>query len=328
MRRVGGLEPLPHRRRSLGEQFQIEMPRNGRTQADAGRKIVVAFGAVDQPGEAAFGEFRAGIVDGALDHFVIAAQHQHVGDRAAQYPAGRNRHQMRLALVARGLDQRLVVEPFRLDSTGAATSIRSSNASARTVSGGARVDRGEAIGEQRLGGGLDVMDQALEHVVEQPDLFVRKIDRAVDEEVGDPAQGFDPARDGAVRKRGLQFVEQAFGSGGGFRTHDSILESFGYRDRRRFLRSSGNGMIGSGTGDAVASSCLGFVERAVGAREKGVRAFHPAFSVATPAEMVTCMPGENALQSSSAMIARSRSSMRAAASWGVSGSTSRNSSPP
>ena len=63
--RVGGLEPLPHRVGGLGEQFQIEMPRNGRTQADAGREIVVALGAVDQAGEAALGEFRAGIVDGA-----------------------------------------------------------------------------------------------------------------------------------------------------------------------------------------------------------------------------------------------------------------------
>ena len=63
--RVGGLQPLPHRVGGLGEQFQIEMPRHGRTQADAGREIVVAFGAADQAGEAALGEFRAGIVDGA-----------------------------------------------------------------------------------------------------------------------------------------------------------------------------------------------------------------------------------------------------------------------
>ncbi len=143
--RVGGLEASPHRRRSLRDQFEVEMSRHGRTQADAGRKIVVALGAADQPGEAALGKLRAGIVDGALDHLVIAAQHQHVGHRAAQHPARRYRHQMRLALAARGFDQRFIVEPFRPDSTGAATSMRSSNASVRMVSGGA-----VSIGARRL----------------------------------------------------------------------------------------------------------------------------------------------------------------------------------
>ena len=110
------------------------------------------------------------------------------------------------------------------DSTGAATSIRSSNASARTVRGGAVSIGASRLDEQRLGGGLDVLHQALEDVVEQPDLFVRIIHRAVDEEIGHAAQRLDPARDGAVRERGLQLVEQTFGIGGGFRTHDSILE--------------------------------------------------------------------------------------------------------
>ena len=69
------------------------------------------------------------------------------------------------------------------------------------------------------------MHQALEDVVEQFDLFVRIIHRPVDEEIGHPAQGLDPARDGAVRKRSLQLVEQIVGTGnGGFRIHDSILE--------------------------------------------------------------------------------------------------------
>ena len=48
----------------------------------------------------------------------------------------------------------------------------------------------------------------------------------------------------------------------------------------------------------------------------------------TPVEIVTFMSGENALQSRSAMIARSRSSARVALSVPMSGSTSRNSSPP
>ena len=191
-RRVGGLEPRPHRRRGLRDQFQIEMPRNRRTQADAGRKVVVALGAIDQPGEAALGEFRAGIVDGALDHLVVAAQHQHVGDRAAQYPSRRNRHQMRLALVARGLDQRVVVEPLRLRqhrSCDLDEIVERQRADGERRRG---VDRRETIGEQRLGGGLDVMHQALEDVVEQRDLFVRIIHRAVDEKDRLRGAGFRP----------------------------------------------------------------------------------------------------------------------------------------
>ena len=90
LRRIGGFEPLPHYVRGLRDQFQIEMPRDRRAQADAGREVVVALGAVDQPGEAALGKFGAGIVDGALDHLVITAQHQHVGDRAAQRFASRD----------------------------------------------------------------------------------------------------------------------------------------------------------------------------------------------------------------------------------------------
>ena len=134
------------------------------------------------------------------------------------------------------------------------------------------VDRGQPVGEQRLGGGLDVMHQALEDVVEQFDLVARIIHRAVDEEIGDPAQGFDPARDGAVRERGLQFVEQAFGSGSGF---ELMTLSWSVRTYRPATVSSSpeTEVVGSGAGDAVASPCLGCIERAVGAREKGVRRF-------------------------------------------------------
>ena len=94
------------------------MSRTCRAQADTGCDVIVSFGAIDQSGEAAFGEFCAGIVDSALDHFIIAAQHEHVSDRTAQHPARRNRHQMRLALIARGLDQGVIVEPFRFGQHG------------------------------------------------------------------------------------------------------------------------------------------------------------------------------------------------------------------
>ena len=200
----------------------------------AGREIVVAFGAADEAGKAALGELRARIVHGRLDHLIVAALDQHVGDRAAQGLAGRNRHQMRLALAARILDQGLVVEPHRLRQhrTCHLDDIIESKRADGERRGG--VDRGEAVGQQRLGRGFDVVDQALEDIVEQPDLLVRIVHRAVDEEIGYPAQGLYPASDGSVRKRGLQLVEQTSGRGGrgGFRNHDSFLE----QKRRRILR--------------------------------------------------------------------------------------------
>jgi hypothetical protein len=69
-----------------------------------------------------------------------------------------------------------------------------------------------------------VIDQALKDIVEQPDLFVGIVDRAVDEEIRHPAQGLDPAGDGAMRQRALQFVEQMSGMRSCFRTHGSVLE--------------------------------------------------------------------------------------------------------
>ena len=178
------------------------MPRNVRTQADAGREVVVALGAVDQPRKTALGEFGAGVVDRALDHLVIAALDQHVGDRAAQHLAGRDRHQMRLALAARVLDQGLVVEPCRLRQHGSGNLDHVVERERPDRQRRRGVDRGETVGKQRLGGCFDVIDQALEDIVEQADLFVRKVHRAVDEEIGDPAQGLDPASDRSVRERG------------------------------------------------------------------------------------------------------------------------------
>ena len=113
-----------------------------------------------------------------------------------------------------------------------------------------------------------MIDQALEDIVEQPDLLVRIVHRAVDEEIGYPAQGLYPASDGAVRERGLQLVEQISGRGrgGGFRNHDSVLEQKPAAD------SSPPELkyVGSGAGNAVASLRLGCIKRAVGAREECV----------------------------------------------------------
>jgi len=87
---------------------------------------------------------------------------------------------MRLALVARGLDQRFVVKPLRLGQHGSRDLDHIVERQCADRQRRRAIDRGQAIGEQRLGGILDVMHQALEDIVEQRDLVVRKIDRAVE----------------------------------------------------------------------------------------------------------------------------------------------------
>jgi len=76
--------------------------------------------------------------------------------------------------------------------------------------------------------GLDMLGFAGEsgfgpYVVEKADLFVGIVRRSVGEEVCDAAQRLDAARDGAMRQRGLQLIEQVIGGQGGFRTHGLYL---------------------------------------------------------------------------------------------------------
>ena len=85
-----------------------------------------------------------------------------------------------------------------------------------------------------------MVDQALEDIVEQPDLLVRIVHRAVDEEIGYPAQGLYPASDGSVRERGLQLVEQISGRGRPGEEEDlaafEIMTLSWSKNRRRILR--------------------------------------------------------------------------------------------
>src|SRR5215208_1735941 len=131
---------------------------------------------------------------------------------------------MRLALVACSLDQRRVVEPLRLRQHRSChldeiVECERANRARRSAVYGR-----EPIREQRLRRSLDVLDQTLEYVVEQPDLFIRKINDAVDEKISHSAQGFHTTGDSSVRQCCLQLVEQTFSGGSSFRIHDSILE--------------------------------------------------------------------------------------------------------
>ena len=53
-----------------------------------------------------------------------------------------------------------------------------------------------------------MLDQTLEHVIEQPNLFVRKFNHAVDKQICDPAECLHSTGHRPVRKCCLQFVEQ------------------------------------------------------------------------------------------------------------------------
>ena len=107
---------------------------------------------------------------------------------------------MRLALVACSFDQRGLVEPLRLRQHRRCDLdeiVAGQRANCKRRSG---IYRGEANGQQRLRGSLYVQDQALEDIVKQLDLIIRKFHGAVDEKIGHPSQRFDPAGDGSVRQ--------------------------------------------------------------------------------------------------------------------------------
>ena len=118
---------------------------------------------------------------------------------------------MRLTPGARDLDQRVLVQPFRFRQHGPGD-LDDLVERERADDLRRRIrDRGEAFGEQRPGRRFDLRDQALEHVVEDADVVVGIVYRVAHEEIGDAAQRLDPARNGAVREGGLQFLEQVFG---------------------------------------------------------------------------------------------------------------------
>ncbi len=146
----------------------------------------------------------------------------------------RDRLEMRLASAARDLHQGRLVQPFRLRQHGAGDLDDLVERERADDLGRRGRDRCQPVGEQRLGRGFDLLDQALEYVVEQPDMVVGIVHRVVDEEIGDTAQRLDAARDGAVRERRLQFVEQVFRWFGGSGSHSPVLER---SVRRRFLCS-------------------------------------------------------------------------------------------
>ncbi|MGY4486798.1 hypothetical protein ACVWWR_005989 [Bradyrhizobium sp. LM3.2] len=167
-----GFQLPAHAQGGLRNQLQIVMARQIGSQADASGEIIVAFGAGDEVGETSLGEPRARIANGRLHHALVAAGHQHVGQCFRQHPPQRDRLEMRLPSGARDLDQGRFVQPFRFRQHGAGDldhlveRERADDLRRRSR------DRCEAVGEQRPGRRLDLLDQALEYVVEHADVVV------------------------------------------------------------------------------------------------------------------------------------------------------------
>ncbi|MHC2620908.1 hypothetical protein ACVIW2_002940 [Bradyrhizobium huanghuaihaiense] len=200
-----------HAQGRLRNQLQVVMARQAGPQADAGGEAVVALGARDEVGETFLGEPRARIADGRLHDVLVAARHQHVGQRFRQNPPQRDRLQMGLAARARDLDQRRLVQPFRFRQHGSCDLDDLVERERADDLGRCGRDRCEAVGKQRPGRRLDLLDQAFEHVVEHANVVVGIVRRVAHEEIGDAAQCLDSPRDGAVRERGLQFFKQILG---------------------------------------------------------------------------------------------------------------------
>ena len=145
----------------------------------------VLLGPVDQRGEAVLGQPRGAIVRDAAHDLAIAAPDQHVGHRLGDAGAAGNRQQVRLALGLGDVDQIGFGEPARLlqhragDRDVVVLGEPPHHLDRRIA------DRREAIGQLRARLGLDLGDQAAEHVVEQADVVVVELARRRQEECGD-----------------------------------------------------------------------------------------------------------------------------------------------
>ncbi|MET3341168.1 hypothetical protein ABIF52_001549 [Bradyrhizobium japonicum] len=230
--RMRGLELPAHAQGRLRDQLQVVMARQVGPQADACGEVVIALGPRDEVGEAVLGELCAGIADGRLHDVLVAARHQHVGECCRQHPPQRDRLQMRLTPRARDLDQGRLVQPFRFRQHRSCDLDHLVERERADDLRRCRRDRCEAVGEQRPRRGLDLFDQALEYVVEHADVLVGVIHCIAHEQIGDAAQRLDPAHNGAVRERSLQFLEQVLGWSGGSGYHCPVLERL---VRRRLL---------------------------------------------------------------------------------------------
>ena len=107
-------EPLLHVVRRLGDQLLENVPGDVLTQAELLGENGIALGPLDHVQKAEIREARAIVVGDRVHDFLVAARHQHVGDRLLDRFAFRDREQMRLAFGADVGDQGVGLEPLGL----------------------------------------------------------------------------------------------------------------------------------------------------------------------------------------------------------------------
>jgi hypothetical protein len=206
--RVLGGKARTHLARSFLQQHQEMRTRDVAAHADDGRKIVVAGRALDQHAKAGIGKARADILDYRMNDLAVAAFDQYVGYYFAQRTALRNGEQVLLALGVGAGDEGRVLEPIRLFENGLChvdivVEREHMDHARRRVR-----DRRQAVRQLGACLGLDRADEAHHDVVEYADLFFGIACCAADEEVGDAREHLDPARVGAGRQSGLEFVDE------------------------------------------------------------------------------------------------------------------------
>ena len=180
------------------------MRRNVGPLADLLGQIAVAFRALDQRREAALRQLGRLVVGDVSHHLGVAAADQHVGDRLADVLAPGDGREMRLTLGPGQFDQFALLQPWRLRQHRAGHGDvvvvgELAHQLARRV--GDRRQRVRHFGA-RLG--LDLDDQAAQHVVEQADMVFGEVRRAVDEQIGDALDGRGPLVLRAVLDDGLK----------------------------------------------------------------------------------------------------------------------------
>jgi hypothetical protein len=174
------------------------MRRNIRPLPDLLRQILVAFGALHQRREPAFGKLRRLVIGDIAHHLGTAPAHQHVGDGFAQIGAAGDGGQMRLTPGLGELDEFVFMQPQRLREHGTGDLNVFILGELVHQIAWRIADRGKRLRHFDARLGFDLVDETAEHVVEQPDMVFVKARRAVDKQIGDALHRLGAPFGGAV----------------------------------------------------------------------------------------------------------------------------------
>ena len=129
-------------------------------------RLGIGARALDEPGEAAFGDGGALVAGDRAGDALVAALDQHLGDAAAELGPAREREEMVLALQAGDGDEVLLLEPRRALEHGLGHLDRLVIGEVAQDLAGCVRDVGEPLGELGAGAPLDVAREPQDHLVE------------------------------------------------------------------------------------------------------------------------------------------------------------------